>query len=178
MRMFVGCSSMEDIPSRYINDCRNILNELFKRNYDLVFGACSKGIMGLAYDCALDNNKNIIGIYPDIYEDEAKNLCCSKISVRNVCERTNQLIENSDILLFMPGGIGTIYELFSVIEYKRGLEFDKPIIIYNSCGYFDRLLGFIELMKEENFVSNETLSNYYVCDNIDDMLGYIDNYYK
>ena len=177
MKLFIGCSANEDIPSKYIDDCRKFLDELFKRDNDLVFGACNKGLMGLAYNIALKNKRNIIGIYPEIYEYEANELSCEKISTKTVNDRTSELIKNSDVLIFLPGGIGTVYELFTVIENKRGKEFNKPIIIYNSCGYFDKLLEFLGLMSNEKFVSNEVLDCFYVCDNAIDAIMYIDAYF-
>lgn len=178
MRIFIGCSANEDIPSKYLNDCEKLLKGLFKGDNDLVFGACNKGLMGLAYNMALENEKKIIGIYPEVYEYEAHDLNCEKIPTKTVSDRTNKLIENSDVLIFLPGGIGTTYELFTAIESKRGKEFDKPIIIYNSCGYYDKLVEFIDLMSEEKFVSKEVKNCFYVCDKIDDILFYIDEYYR
>lgn len=177
MRIFIGCSANEDIPKKYLDDCKSFLEELFKRDNDLVFGACNKGLMGLSYNIALEYKKNIIGIYPEIYEYEAKELCCDKIPTKKVNDRTSELIKNSDVLIFLPGGIGTVYELFTAIENKRGSEFDKPIIIYNSCGYFDKLLDFLRLMSNEKFVSKEVLDCFCVCDNVNDVLKYIDAYY-
>lgn len=177
MRIFIGCSANEDISKKYIDDCEVLLRELYKENNKLVFGACNKGLMGIAYNVALTNKRDIIGIYPEVYEYEAKDLCCEKISVNTVNDRTNKLIENSDVLIFLPGGIGTVYELFTVIESKRGKEFDKPIIIYNSCGYYDKLISFIDLMEKEKFVSKEVENCFYISDNIENILNYINEYY-
>ena len=178
MKLFIGCSSSNDTPSMYIEDCKKFLEELFMLDYDLVFGACKEGIMGLSYDVALNNFRDIIGIFPEVYKNGAENLQCLKIPVRTINDRTDKLISESDALVFLPGGFGTIYELFTAIESKRGSEHDKPIIIYNSCGYFDKLLNFISLMYEERFASNKIKDYYYVCDNIDDVVLYINNYYK
>ena len=178
MKLFIGCSSSNDIPSMYIEDCKKFLEELFMLDYDLVFGACKEGIMGLSYDVALNNFRDIIGIFPEVYKNGAENLQCLKIPVRTINDRTDKLISESDALVFLPGGFGTIYELFTAIESKRGSEHDKPIIIYNSCGYFDKLLDFIKLMSKDNFVSENVLNCYFVCDNANDALTYIDDYYK
>lgn len=177
MKIFIGCSANEDIPNVYLDDCKIFLEELLKDN-DLVFGACNKGLMGLAYNIALKNNQNIIGIYPKIYEYEATNLSCKKIPTTTVNDRTNKLIENSDALIFLPGGIGTLYELLTSIESKRGKEFDKPIIIYNSCNYYEKFINFIDLMIQEKFVSEEVKKNFCICNNADETLNYINNYHK
>lgn len=130
MKLFIGCSSSNDIPTEYFNDCKVLLEELMKEN-DLVFGACNSGLMGLAYNTTLKANGNITGVCPEAYKDDFKTLKCdTEITTKSVSERTDSVISSSDALIFLPGGIGTIYELFTVIESKRCHEFNKPIVIF------------------------------------------------
>lgn len=86
------------------------------------------------------------------------------------------LIEESDALIFMPGGVGTIYELFTAIESKRSGEFNKPIIIYNSNNYFDKLLLFMEGMYNQNFASISVKEDYHISNNYQDTIDYIKDY--
>ena len=173
MKIFVGCSSKNEIPDKYKNECSKLLKKLFLNN-DLVFGAYDGGLMGISYHEALKNNKNVIGICPDIYKDDFKTLKCSKeIVTKNVSERIEKLISESDISLFLPGGLGTVNELFMFLESKRSHEFDKPIIIYNCCGFFDDLLSFLNKIYEENFTMDYIKDSYYVSNNIDEIVDYI-----
>ena len=105
MRIFVGCSASEEIPNKYREDSKELLNELFKQENDLVFGACNSGIMADAYNIALDNKRDIVGICPEAYIHDFKELkCTEEIITKNVNERTDGLIRESDVLLFLPGG--------------------------------------------------------------------------
>ena len=141
MKIAVCCSSSDDIDKRYLESSKRLLEQIFKRDNDLVFGAMNNGIMGIAYREAKQHNRNITGIAPEIYKDDFKSLDCdTEILTQSVNERTEALVNNSDILLFLPGGIGTIYELISAIEMKRSKEFDKPIIVYNETGFFDEMM--------------------------------------
>ena len=88
------------------------------------------------------------------------------------------MIRESDALIFLPGGIGTIYELFTAIESKRNKEFDKPIIIYNSNNYFDKLLLFLDYLYNQNFTDISVSGNYHISDSAEDTLNYIYNYYN
>lgn len=176
MRIFVGCSASDYIPKKYFDDCKIFLEELFKNGYDLVYGACNEGIMGLSYDIACNYNREVIGIYPEVYKNKSNNINCTKVHRDTISERTNDLINFSDILLFLPGGIGTIYELFSAIEFKRAGEFNKPIIIYNSCGYYDKMLDLLELTYNEDFALRIVEENYYVCDNASDAIKYVESF--
>ena len=177
MKLFIGCSASNYIPKKYFDDCEIFLEELFGMEHDLVFGACVTGIMGLAYDVALRNGRNVEGIYPNVYKDGAKNLDCYKISTKTINERTEMAIKESDVLIFLPGGFGTNYELLTAIECRRAYEFGKPIIIYNSCGYFDKLFEFFELTYDEGFADRKVNDFYYICDSAKDAIDYIDRYY-
>ena len=123
MKLFIGCSSSNNIPDKYLKDCSNYLDELLREN-DIVFGGCSTGLMGLAYNITKEYNNKVIGISPTIFKSDLDILDCDeKIITDNTSRRTEELINNSDALIFLPGGIGTIYELFTAIELKRNHEF-------------------------------------------------------
>ncbi len=173
MKLFIGCSSSNDIPNMYFDDCKELLNVLLK-DHDLIFGTAHSGLMGLSHDIALDHHREITGICPEIYQDDFKKLKCSvEITTKNIEERTSQLINKSDALLFLPGGIGTIDELFTAIDRKRCHEFDKPIIIYNSNGYFNLLLEFMDKLYQEHFSPLIDQSSYFVSDSIPEIIEYI-----
>ena len=177
MKLFIGCSASEYIPNKYTDDCKMFLEKLFEYEHDLVFGCCSKGLMGLSYDIVKNNGGSVFGVYPNVYRKEAVCLDCGKVSTKTIPMRTDRVIKDSDVLIFMPGGIGTVYELFTAIECRRAYEFVKPIIIYNSCGYFDKLLEFLELTYDDNFALRDIKDYYYICSDADDCLNYIDRYY-
>ena len=176
MNIFIGCSSSNDIPKEYFDDCEVLLKEIMKGN-NLVFGACNSGLMGLAYNTTLSSKGNITGICPEAYKDDFKTLKCdTEITTKSVSERTDSVILSSDALIFLPGGIGTIYELFTAIESKTCHEFDKPIVVYNSHGYFDKLLEFMSKVYNEKFSGFKDKRNYLVTDSIPLILYYINNY--
>lgn len=180
MNLFIGCSASNDIPSKYIDDCRSFLCELFNSREDinLVFGLCASGLMGLSYEVAFMKGRDVLGVYPKVYEKEALKFNCKKIYTDKIDDRTDGLIQNSDALIFLPGGIGTLYELFTSIERKKSYEFDKPIIIYNASGYYDKLFEFLDVMYDEKFTAREIDKFYYVCNDASDAINYIDNYYN
>lgn len=176
MKIFVGCSSSNDISNKYRDACNELLNILFERENDLVFGASDTGIMGDAYSIALRKKRNIIGICPELYKDDFKKLRCSKEIITNiVSERTDSLINESDVLLFLPGGFGTIYEFFSALESKRSHEHNKEIIIYNCDNYFDKLILLLDKMYSEKFAKNYLKELYFISDDMDEIVKYIND---
>jgi len=178
MKLFIGSSSRNEIPMKYYGYCKEFLDMLFQEKYDLVFGACGKGLMGLSYNVALNNYDDIIGIYPEVYKDEVEELQCIEMPVKSISERTDKVIEQSDALIFLPGGIGTVYELFTAIESKRAKEHDKPIIIYNCCDFYNDLLHQFDKMYDEKFTSICDEVCYYVCASPEQAIDYLKKYNK
>ena len=178
MNLFIGCSSSNDIDNKYMDDCNVYLSELLKEN-DLVFGAYKEGLMGLSYEIAKCNNREIIGIAPKVFESDLINLNCDKkIVADDILGRTGILIKEADALIFLPGGIGTILELMAAIDMKRNGEFDKPIVIYNSYNFFDELFIFLNKIYNEKFSSINVKDCYYFTSDAKDTLNYIKNYKK
>lgn len=177
MKLFIGCASSKDIPQKYFKDCENYLNKLFKEDNDLIFGAYNKGIMGLSYDKARENKRHITGICPEVYKNDLKKLQLNTEGLTDtISERTMELINKSDAIIFLPGGVGTMQELFTAIECKRSKEFDKPIIIYNSNNYFKEVISTLEKIYNEDFTKREVSECYHISNSIDDTLSYLKSY--
>ena len=108
--------------------------------------------------------------------DALKELDCDvEIVTDTISRRTDGLIEESDVLLFLPGGVGTIYELFTAIECKKNGEFDKPIIIYNSNNFFDKLLDFLEKIYNEYFTDIKVKECYLVMNSVNEVIEHFKN---
>lgn len=164
MKIAVCGSSSNDINLKYIESSKTLLEQVFKGDNDLVFGAMNSGIMGISYKTAKLNNRKVIGIAPEIYKDDFKELDCdTEILTKSVNDRTEALINNSDILLFLPGGIGTLYEIMAAIEMKRSKEFDKPIIVYNETGFFDELLQMLDKVYAKKFTGPNVRFSYNIA---------------
>lgn len=175
MKIAVCCSSSDNIDKKYIESSDRLLEQIFKRDNDLVFGAMNNGIMGIAYKNGKRNNRSVTGIAPEIYKEDFKDLDCdTEILTKSVNERTEALVNNSDVLLFLPGGVGTIYELISAIEMKRSKEFDKPIVVYNETGFFDEVLQMLNKIYQRNFTSQNVRLSYNIANDymtVLDLLG-------
>ena len=174
MKIFIGCSGSDNMPEKYITNCQKLISILFKNNHDLIFGASNQGLMGLSYNLAKKFNREIIGICPEAYEKDFKNLDCTlELTTKTIGNRTDKLIELSDIIIFLPGGIGTIYELMATIESKRSDEFNKPILIYNPHGYYDKLFNFLDEIYNQNITSPSVKNCYHISNNLEDALTFL-----
>ena len=173
MKVFIGCASSDDIPDIYNEDCEKLINRLMENN-DLVYGAYNKGLMGMCFNEAKSHNRRVTGIAPKTYQKDLEGLDCDKkILTDTIIDRTKSLMNECDAVLFLPGGIGTIHELFVCIDSKRSNEFNKPIIIYNSNHYYDKLLEFLDKLYSEEFTSSSVKECYFVTNNIDEVVKYL-----
>lgn len=179
MKIFIGCSSSDKVDSKYFSACEKLIESLFTDENELVFGAMNNGLMGLAYKVAKKYKRKVTGIAPKIYEKDFEQLECDvEILCNNITDRIEKIINTSDAFVFLPGGVGTTCEIFSLIESKRSEEFDKPILIYNCYNFFEHLIKMLDKIYSEKFSSHAIRENYLITDNIYESLKYISTYIK
>ena len=160
MKLFIGCASSDEIPDVYFKESKKVISKLLKNN-DLLFGAYDKGIMNMCYSEAKLNLNKVIGVAPKVYESDLnKSNFDEKVLVNDILDRTKYLIKKSDAIIFLPGGIGTINELFASID----LYFQ-----YNINHYYDKLLDFLEVLYNEKFTTSEVKKLYQVSYDLEDI---------
>ena len=123
MNVFVATSARDEVLDKYGNICSELLEEVASLEHtNLVFGAYGYGLMGKAYDIFKKHKKKIIGVAPNAYKSDFE-----------------KVYEKSDVLLFLPGGLGTYSELFSCLEEMKSNP-GKKIIVYNVNFFFSPML--------------------------------------
>ena len=96
-----------------------------------------------------------------------------QIVTNTINERTDESIKNSDVCLFMPGGIGTTYEILSSMETKRAGEHNNKIVIVNLFGYYNEFFKMLDEMYEKNFINESDKNMYKIVDTIEEAIDYI-----
>ncbi len=173
MRIFIGCGSSDDVDSIYFTESKRFL-DLLLRNNDLIFGAYDKGLMRECLDTAKKYNRKVVGVCPITYKDDIKHLNCNEeIITDTIIDRTKVLIHDSDAIVFLPGGIGTINEIFAAIDSKRTNEINKPILFFNINHYYDKLFAFLDTLYFEKFSSDIIKECYFITDDINEALEYL-----
>lgn len=178
MNVFIGASARNGIAEKYLKEADKIADYLVKEKANLIFCADERGIIGRIYNkVKTEKSGKIILTLPKIYEKYAKNIN-EKIEVLTdtINERTDDCIKRADICLFMPGGIGTIYEMFSTIETKRAGEHNSPIIILNVDGYYDNMFNMINLAQKEKFLNKEDKDVYKIAKNGEEVIKIMEEY--
>lgn len=151
--VFCGSSDGNDLA---ITDTAERLGEIFaERNITLVYGAAKIGVMGTIAKSVLDNNGKVIGIIPNfLKKKEVVHLGLTElITTENMHERKLKMQEASDGFIALPGGMGTLEELFEIITWLQLGLHQKPIGLLNINGFYNDLIKMLETMVRKGFLS-------------------------
>ncbi|MBS1819179.1 MAG: TIGR00730 family Rossman fold protein [Acidobacteria bacterium] len=130
---------------------------LVQRGFDLVYGGARVGLMGAIADAVLDAGGKVTGVIPEslVTREVAHTGLGDLRVVRSMHERKALMAELSDGFIAMPGGWGTLEELFEVLTWAQLGLHTKPCGLLNVDGYFDPLLAFLTHASDEQFVRRE-----------------------
>jgi len=177
MKIFIGCTMMDNIDRQFKTNAHLLAAELANNGYDLVFGACNYGLMGIVYRAMKAKNRHITGIVADIYKDDLLELeCDEEFVIESITERNNKFLEYAEAVIFLEGGTGTLGELFTILEAKKSSSLDIPIIIYNESGYYNNLLEMLNTMYGHNMLKEKELNNFHISNDINDCIAYLEKF--
>ena len=174
----VYCGSSPGRLEAYSIAARTLAKSLVERNIRLVYGGASVGIMGVVADTVLQLGGLVVGVIPEAMvrkEIAHKNLTELHVT-SSMHARKSLMAELSDGFIALPGGIGTLEELFEAWTWAQLGFHDKPCGLLNVEGYFDPLIAFLDHAVAEQFVKQEHGSMLIIESNpetlLDRFLGY------
>ena len=177
-RICVFAGSSSGARPGYSAAARKLGAILCTRGYGLVYGGGRVGLMGALADSVLEHGGHVIGVIPRglaVKEVAHQELPDLRI-VESMHERKAMMAELSSAFVALPGGLGTLEELFEVLTWAQLGIHAKPCCILNVDGYFDGLLGFLDDAVEKRFVREVHRSMLVVESNPDALLDAIDAY--
>ncbi|WAT17638.1 TIGR00730 family Rossman fold protein [Aurantiacibacter sp. MUD11] len=153
-RLAVYCGSATPADPRYMQLARDVGQTLAKRGIGVVYGGGKAGLMGAVASGALDAGGEVIGVIPQALKDmEVANLDCTELYVvANMHERKQMFTDMSDGFVTLPGGVGTMDELWEAVSWAQLGYHQSPVGLLNSFGYYDGLLAFNREMAETGFI--------------------------
>jgi uncharacterized protein (TIGR00730 family) len=153
-RLCVFCGSSPGRDSAYLAAAAELGTLLARRRIALVYGGASIGLMGALADAAQAAGGEVIGVIPQAlvkWEVAHTGLADLRV-VSSMHERKALMAELSDGFVALPGGIGTLEELFEVWTWAQLGSHGKPCAVLNVSGFFDRLLGYLDFVVAEAFL--------------------------
>ena len=160
MNVCIYGASSTQIEQEYITATEALGEVLARAGHSLVYGAGGAGLMGAAARGMTRGGGHIVGVVPSFLKVDGilYEHCDEMVYTDTMRERKQIMDERSDAFIVTPGGIGTYEEFFEMYTLKQLGRHNKPIIIYNIGGYYDRLLDMLRFTVEEKFMQPMSLS--------------------
>ncbi len=145
---------------------------------ELIYGGAQVGLMGKVAEGALSKNGKVTGIIPEFLETKeiAHTSLTELITVKTMHERKALMQEKSDGFIALPGGFGTMEELFEILTWGQLDLHRKPIGILNVKGYYDALIQLVETMISAGLLKEEYKKMLLISDSVDDLLSQMNLY--
>jgi uncharacterized protein (TIGR00730 family) len=177
-RVTVFCGSSIGAEEIYKSQATLLGQTLAKRNIELVYGGAKVGLMGAVADGALSEGGKVIGVLPNFLKSKeiAHEQLTELILVESMHERKSKMNELCDGVIALPGGFGTLEELFEMLTWAQLGLHKKPIAILNINGFYDSLNVMIQTMVDKGFLKEVNQQMLLVSDNIDELLDKMKNY--
>ena len=177
-RITVFCGSSLGSDDIYKTQAGLVGRSLAKHNIGLVYGGAKIGLMGAVADGVLGNGGKVIGVLPVFLKSKeiAHEQLTELILVNTMHERKTRMNDLCDGVIALPGGFGTLEELFEMLTWAQLGLHKKPIGILNVNGFYDALIDLIQTMVEKGFLKQINQQMLLVSDNIDDLLVKMNTY--
>jgi len=153
----VFCGSSSGSNPVYTEKAIALGNLFAEKNITLVYGGSNVGLMHVIAETILKAGGKVIGVMPHtLIEREVAHKALTEFHVvETMAERKAVMDQLSDAFISMPGGIGTLDELFEVMSWNQLDLITKPVALYNVLGYYDQLLAFLDHSVDQRFVKPE-----------------------
>ncbi len=152
----VYCGSRTGLNPEFATAAQQVGTWIGQHGGQLVYGGGRSGLMGLVADATLRAGGRVVGVIPTaLAEKEWAHQDCTELHIVDTMhDRKRMMAERADAFLALPGGIGTLEELFEVWTWRQLGYHDKPIGLLNTAGYYDRLLDFLETSVGQQFLGD------------------------
>lgn len=171
-RVAVFCGSSLGFNVVYKNDAIKLGTYFAENNIQLVYGGGKIGMMGVLADTIIEKKGYVVGVIPGLlrHEEVAHNAISEMIVTKTMSKRKVKISKLVDGYIALPGGFGTLDEIFEALTLGQlGIE-RKPVGLLNTNGFFDYLLKQLDVMVTEGYLKESNKQMLIVSDNINDLI--------
>ena len=167
----VYCGSRLGLSNEYTDNAKILGKKIAYNNLKLVYGGGNIGLMGILAESCKQNGGQILGVIPYnlTKKEQGKQNISNYIITEDMHERKKIMYMNSDMIIALPGGIGTLEELFEMLTWKQLGFHKKPIYLLNILDYWDSLLDLLDIMIKKGFLEKESNNYFKVCETVDEI---------
>lgn len=177
MRIAVFCSANAGIAAEYAEAADNLGRWAGEEGHTVVFGGCNLGLMERVAAAARQAGGRTIGVIPTIIErgGKASENVDVKIPCDNLSDRKDIMLAHSDIVVALPGGLGTLDEVFTVAASATIGYHNKPVVLYNVCGFWNSLTALLDDLQQKGMIRGRWTDLIQVADSLDDVKEIVRN---
>ena len=170
-RIGIFCSAADDIDAVYFEKARALGAWLGENKKTLVYGGANIGLMECVARSAKEHGAFIMGVVPTKLEERGavSDLLDVTFRVDNLSERKDAMLRESDILVALPGGVGTLDEVFHVMASASIGYHSKKVIFYNVNGFWDELTAFLNRLRGQHFARRPWENFCLVANNMEEL---------
>ncbi|MGE5675401.1 MAG: TIGR00730 family Rossman fold protein [Mycobacterium leprae] len=174
----VYCSSANNVAPQFFDFARQLGAEMARQGYALVYGGTDVGLMGALARSIHEHGGKVIGVIPVALHERgiAYELADELIITRDMRERKATMEARATAFAALPGGFGTLEELFEILTLKQLQYHGKPIVVLNTHGFYDPLLSLFEHIYEQKFARPDYRELYHVTADLPDLFAYLAQY--
>lgn len=173
MKIAVFCSANENIEPVYFEKAREMATWMAKNGHSIVFGGCDMGLMECVAKAASDAGGMTIGVVPSKIEENGhvSQYLSVEIPCDNLSDRKDLMLLKSDVVVALPGGLGTLDEIFTVaasatIGYHR-----KKVVLYNINGFWNSLVSLLDDLQQRGMIRGDYSRHIQVADSLEELIG-------
>ncbi|WP_321439156.1 TIGR00730 family Rossman fold protein [uncultured Bacteroides sp.] len=167
----IFCSASQSIDDVYFQKTKELGKWMGEQGKTLVYGGANMGLMECLAQTVKQGGGNIIGVIPSKLEENKKvsDLPDKYLHTKNLSDRKDIILAESDVLIALPGGIGTLDEVFHVMASASIGYHSKKIIFYNINGFYNELLTILKTFEEKQFTRNKLSLYFDVANNLKEL---------
>ncbi len=153
-RVAIYCGANPGYDPAIVDEVKTMADRLSRKGWGLVFGGGKVGLMGIVADVFLANRAEVVGVIPEfmVPRELAHPGATQMLVVESMHDRKREMTEMSDAVIILPGGFGTMDELFETLTWAQLRLISKPIVIYNINGFYNPLRDMLDKMVANGFL--------------------------
>ena len=167
----VFCSAATHLAPEYYEQTSLLGRWIGGQQYRLVYGGASLGLMECVARAAKEAGAVVTGVVPDklVERGIVSTLLDENIPVHSLGERKEVMLRESDLFIALPGGLGTLDEIFHVVGESSIGYHDKPVILYNIGGCWDSLLGMLDDLRRQGLLRHDLTGRLVVANSLEEI---------
>ncbi|XVE72197.1 hypothetical protein DITRI_Ditri11bG0019700 [Diplodiscus trichospermus] len=174
----VFCGTNLGKNAKFVEATNNLGRMLANRKIHLVYGGGSLGLMRCVSTAAHVGGSQVVGIIPTAITEGnfAGKIVGEELQVPTMQDRIWKILDNSDIFIALSGGIGTLEENFQIASWAQLNIHHKPIGLLNVNGFFNKLLSFLNQIREENFIPHSARQIFISASTVEELIDKLENF--